>query len=751
MDAGTYHESASNRYVFGVNGPHKFGLFIDKDNLLIEGLDASNNTVTSAGNAAAVVTTNATNNFGASGIFVQANGVTIKGLKIGNNYNDANAIDNNKTFEIVGDNFTLDKTWISTASDEGAVYMGRWDAAHPISSYSLTNNKFENTLISINNGIGLSGPRASRVITGNEFVGVATPYLIGFRGWNGAGPVQGWIVDPVGGAVVTGNTFNTTGVVNYIVARGNAGGYVNSELDWSEMWNMNTYGNHVVTLTNYPGFDVRTYTDGAGYPQTRRISPAIQENIDIAAAGDAVLVSAGTFNESLNVNKSVSLIGAQAGVCAPTRAGAESIINSVNGNGINASGVTINGFTIQGQTSAAGPGFGYALYMAPGNTGTKLLNNIIKDNVIGSSLSNQGASPAQVQITCNWFKNNNNPGSATGSGIYTDEYTSGGIISNVLINNNKFSGNNSAGIDHSTTQAAMASTGISIDGNEFSNNNRATFLYNLTNSSFTNNEVSGSTFAGSGDLRIYAGVHNFNVTNNKFAAGTDVRAIRISTDGVENNSGITVNYNSFTGYTSTNKAIEIVSGYPGTLAGTCNWFGTTVPATVAAQLSASVNHVPYLTSGVDISPAVSGFQTNEVCATCALVATPSSTNVTCPTQADGTASVTLTGGTGPYTYDWGVYGSTQTITGLAIGSYPVTVTDINGCVATTTAVVGDIITGPVLNTNTGLYFCTIQAAIDHPLTFNSHLITAAAGLYNEDVVVNKSVTIQLVLAQEQQL
>ena len=311
VQSGSYAKQiATNRNVFGVNGPHQFGLFIDKDNLTIRGYDLTDAPVANASSAAVVFTTGATNNFGYSGIFVQANGVTLEGLKVGNNLNDDPLGSNNKTIEIVGDAFNISKCWINTDIDEGAVYMGRWDAAHTISSYNISQNKFENTLVSINNGVGLSGPRAGRVITNNEFVGVATPYLIGFRGWNGAGPVQGWIVDPVGGAVVTGNLFNTTGVNKYVVARGNAGGYINSELNWSEIWNMNTYGNHVVTLTNYPSFDVRTYVDGAGYPETRRISPMIQENVNIGNTGDVVLVSAGTFEESVLVNKSVTIQGA---------------------------------------------------------------------------------------------------------------------------------------------------------------------------------------------------------------------------------------------------------------------------------------------------------------------------------------------------------------------------------------------------------------------------------------------------------
>jgi len=48
---------------------------------------------------------------------------------------------------------------------------------------------------------------------------------------------------------------------------------------------------------------------------------------------------------------------------------------------------------------------------------------------------------------------------------------------------------------------------------------------------------------------------------------------------------------------------------------------------------------------------------------------------------DGTATASVTGGTGAYTYLWSNGGTTATIVGLAPGSYTVTVTDANGCTA----------------------------------------------------------------------
>ncbi|HRC33576.1 MAG TPA: right-handed parallel beta-helix repeat-containing protein, partial [Bacteroidia bacterium] len=50
--------------------------------------------------------------------------------------------------------------------------------------------------------------------------------------------------------------------------------------------------------------------------------------------------------------------------------------------------------------------------------------------------------------------------------------------------------------------------------------------------------------------------------------------------------------------------------------------------------------------------------------------------------------------------------------------------------------------GLVTNTNTGKLFCSIQAAIDDAQTLNGHIITVGAGTYNEQVLVNKEVTIK---------
>lgn len=59
--------------------------------------------------------------------------------------------------------------------------------------------------------------------------------------------------------------------------------------------------------------------------------------------------------------------------------------------------------------------------------------------------------------------------------------------------------------------------------------------------------------------------------------------------------------------------------------------------------------------------------------------TPALTNASCPDSADGSLSVTVTGGMAPYTYAWLPGGeTTSAITNLAPGTYTLSVTDNNG-------------------------------------------------------------------------
>ena len=124
---GSYNETASNRTVLTgtpvAQGPHQFGLFFpnDKDGLSLIGVDGSGTPITDPNSTdLPYITTNATNNFGASGIWVEGDNVTVQGFQIG-----PNIPGDNKTFEVVADGFTLRYSKFSVPGG-GAVYFGDW-------------------------------------------------------------------------------------------------------------------------------------------------------------------------------------------------------------------------------------------------------------------------------------------------------------------------------------------------------------------------------------------------------------------------------------------------------------------------------------------------------------------------------------------------------------------------------------------------------------------------------------------------
>lgn len=62
-------------------------------------------------------------------------------------------------------------------------------------------------------------------------------------------------------------------------------------------------------------------------------------------------------------------------------------------------------------------------------------------------------------------------------------------------------------------------------------------------------------------------------------------------------------------------------------------------------------------------------------------------NETCPASADGSATVTASGGTGTLTYQWAGGETTPALTNLTAGTYNFTVSDANGCQAPGSAVI----------------------------------------------------------------
>lgn len=63
------------------------------------------------------------------------------------------------------------------------------------------------------------------------------------------------------------------------------------------------------------------------------------------------------------------------------------------------------------------------------------------------------------------------------------------------------------------------------------------------------------------------------------------------------------------------------------------------------------------------------------------------TNLSCSGSADGSVAASVTGGAAPYTYLWTNGAVTGTVNGLTPGTYGLSVTDANGCIATGTATV----------------------------------------------------------------
>jgi Protein of unknown function (DUF1565) len=312
---------------------------------------------------------------------------------------------------------------------------------------------------------------------------------------------------------------------------------------------------------------------------------SIQQAINNASAGDTIHVAAGTYPESapgpLTVNKTLTLLGAQFGNDARMRAGLESAITDSQGTYIGADNVVVDGFTIEDSTNTGYTGYG--IWMGC-HAGTQILNDIFQDNIVGLGLTNPNG--AEVVIRQNVFRNNNQSGGASGTGIYTDQFVScGKAVKDVLVVDNDFIGNDNSGIDISNTDPNTGVSGLDVSQNTFAANGRALDLYNTHMSSVHDNSISGNTLATSAAIHIFQSTTDLSIKHNDFTSG-DGDAIRLSFDdacygcsdltGLSSNVVINENNIGTVGSASfLRDGLRVdQNGHRGTVNAECNWWGS---------------------------------------------------------------------------------------------------------------------------------------------------------------------------------
>jgi len=294
------------------------------------------------------------------------------------------------------------------------------------------------------------------------------------------------------------------------------------------------------------------------------VYPTIQEAVWAASAGATITVDAGTYPELVNIDKPLTLRGAQAGVDARSNArvslaaSAETIVTGFQytdgkrsgGFYVNADGVTLDGFIVQGNTAYTGT-CPAGVVMAPRVSGTRVLNNVIRNNVTGLYLTNYNGAK-QCLIQGNLFLNNNNPGGDhTDRAIYSDGSVTGGNLTNVVIDNNAIVVNQipsggrlyEGGIAlESRTDGTQSN--ITITNNVWDGVGKLLF-FNVTGLTISRNVITHCLDQWSCGIRIEGGVHNASITYNTIYNNNGPAICSDSKGYQEDNSGIVINYNNF--------------------------------------------------------------------------------------------------------------------------------------------------------------------------------------------------------------
>ena len=132
-----------------------------------------------------------------------------------------------------------------------------------------------------------------------------------------------------------------------------------------------------------------------------------------------------------------------------------------------------------------------------------------------------------------------------------------------------------------------------------------------------------------------------------------------------------------------NNGIATASATGGTAPYTYLWSNAETTATITGLTAGTYNVTITDANGCTDTESVTIEETSSI-----IVASVVDANVTCNGGTDGAASVSVSsGGVAPFTYLWDNAATTASITGVTAGTYNVTITDDNGCTATSSVTI----------------------------------------------------------------
>jgi hypothetical protein len=419
----------------------------------------------------------------------------------------------------------------------------------------------------------------------------------------------------------------------------------------------------------------------------------IQQGIDVAAANWTVNVGPGDFDEDVNVNKVVTLLGSGIGV--------STIIGQKGGNNatvrISAAGPIVDGFTITRDGNSLAewndPTLNSAGVAVQGQTvWAELRNNMIYGNRTGLDVNNSNGN----NIHNNIFDNNH-----TGL-IFRNQTDNTEFEENTVINNR------TVGL-------------LFLDASSGTNSP----LQQALNSSFNNNNFSGNWYGQIVDRQAGGSLP---------APGVNLKDFSCNWFGTTAPEVSTAN-SSEPGYSL---LIPMIFGGSATAPGG--------QPDILGPGSANFEYIKYLVDGTDTDGGTPGFQPSG--GSCigepVVIDNTVPEHVTCG-ETEGSITVSYSGGSSTYTIEWTGGGpaveasTTYVITGLVPGTYDITVTDSWGTNATTSETVLFL---PVTNISDAppTHYATIQAAVT--AAHAGEVIEICEESFDEQVVVDKALTLK---------